>query len=427
MLLRMKRKVKPLGRVAGASSPRVLRRLNARRVLDHAWGSRAFTASDLMSTTGLTRATVIGVCDELVRTGWLNELGDARAVGDYEKGRPARRYSLRADAAVVIGVDAGYDRMSATVADLRGRALAHAEVLIPAQTPQTIGRLAGSEARRALARRVVDEALQSAAVDQGNVLALTVGVPAPVDADGGSPAFDTGFWQLMNPGLGQLFADSAQIVTVENDANLAAIAERTSANGSGQDVDSYIAMLLGEGIGAGLMIDRRLIRGRHGGAGEMRFLDHVAGVGSSDGLALLARRWATDAIRFGDLPATSALGRLDPETLSESDVTGAAESGDAAAAEILDRLAARLAQICMVLGDLLDVDRIIVGGSVVNSMPAVVHGASATLAGSDDPSTPELVASALGAAAVGTGAVEHALTLVRERVFELLPGSRDVG
>ncbi|MCU1442685.1 MAG: hypothetical protein JWQ59_835 [Cryobacterium sp.] len=52
----------------------------------------AFTASDLMSTTGLTRSTVIGVCDELVRVGWLNELGDARAVGDYQKGRPARRY-----------------------------------------------------------------------------------------------------------------------------------------------------------------------------------------------------------------------------------------------------------------------------------------------------------------------------------------------
>ncbi|MCU1442861.1 MAG: hypothetical protein JWQ59_1011 [Cryobacterium sp.] len=426
MFLRMKRKVKPLERVAGASSPRVLRRLSARRVLDHAWGSQAFTASDVMSTTGLTRATVIGVCDELVRKGWLNELGNARAVGDYEKGRPARRYSLREDAAVVIGVDAGYDRMSATVADLRGQALAHAEVLIPAQTPQSIGRLAGADARRALARRVVDEALQSAAMDQGNVLALTVGVPAPVNADGASPAFDTGFWQLMNPGLGQLFADSAQIVTVENDANLAAIAERTSAEGRGRDVDSYIAMLVGEGIGAGLMIDKRLIRGRHGGAGEMRFLDHVEGVGSSDGLALLARRWATDAIRFGGLPATSALGRLDPETLSESDVARAAESDDPAAAEILDRLAARLAQICMVLGDLLDVNRIIVGGAVVHSMPAIVHGASAILAGSDDPSTPELVASALGAAAVGTGAVQHALALVRERVFELLPGSRDV-
>jgi predicted NBD/HSP70 family sugar kinase len=419
-------KVNTLDRVVTASSPRVLRRLNARRVLEYAWETRAFTASDVMSSTGLTRSTVIGVCDELVRIGWLIELRDARAVGDYQKGRPARRYALRDEAAVVIGVDAGYDRMSATVADLRGKALGHAEVLIPAQTPQSIGRLAGAEARRALARGVVDDALESAGVRPDSVLALTVGVPAPVDSGGGSPAYDTGFWQLMNPGLGQLFADSAQIVTVENDANLAAIAERSSSDGRGRDADSYIAMLVGEGIGAGLMIDRRLVRGRHGGAGEMRFLDYVDGVGSSNGLALLARRWATEAIRSGDLPAGSALGRLHPETLTESDVAHAADSGDQAAAEIITSLALRLARICTVLGDLLDVDRIIVGGSVANSLPTVIQRAGAILSGSEDPSAPELVASALGAEAVGAGAVEHALNVVREHIFELRPGARQL-
>lgn len=421
-----RRKVNPVDRPGSASSPRVLRRLNARRILDYAWGTRAFTASDVMSSTGLTRSTVIGVCDELVRTGWLIELRDARAVGDYSKGRPARRYSLHDDAAVVVGVDAGYDHMSASVADLRGRTLGRAEAPIPARTPQSIGRLADADARRALARRVVSEAIDAAEIDPQHVLALTVGVPAPVDADGRSPAYDTGFWQLMNPGLGELFAGSAPIITVENDANLAAIAERSSADGRGKDVDSYIAMLVGEGIGAGLMIDRRLIRGRRGGAGEMRFLDHVDGVGSSDGLALLARLWATEAIASGALPEDSALARLHPEVLDESDVAHAAESGDKAAARILERLAARLAQICFVLGDLLDVDRIIIGGSIVDTLPAVIQRAGTILAGSDDPAAPELVASALGAAAVGTGAVDHALTLVRERAFELIPRARSV-
>lgn len=422
----LNRKVNPVDRPAGASSPRVMRRLNAQRVLEYAWGVRAFTASDVMSSTGLTRSTVIGVCDELVRTGWLTELSDARAVGDYQKGRPARRYSLHDDAAVVIGVDAGYDRMSATVADLRGKPLGRADAPIPASTPQSIDRLADAEERRAMARRVVDDALESAGVEPGTPLALTIGVPAPVDAHGTSPVYDTGFWQLVNPGLGEVLADSARIVTVENDANLAAIAEQSSADGRGKDVDAYIAMLVGEGIGAGLMIDRRLIRGRRGGAGEMRFLDHVEGVGSPNGLGLLARLWATEAILGGDLPAHSAMGLLHPESLNESDVARAAESGDAAAAAILERLAARLAQICFVLGDLLDVDRIIIGGSVVESLPTVIQRADAILAESDDPTAPELVASALGAAAVCTGAVEHALSLVRERAFELLPRTRSV-
>lgn len=379
-----------------------------------------------MSSTGLTRSTVIGVCDELVRTGWLKELGDARAVGDYQKGRPARRYSLREEAAVVVGVAAGYDRMSATVADLRGRTLGESSVAIPARTPQSIERLADADDRRRLARRVFDEALASSGVELASVLALTVGVPAPVNADGHSPAYDTGFWQLMNPNMREVFNGAAHIVTMENDANLAAIAERSSPEGRGRDVDSYIAMLVGEGIGAGLMIDRRLIRGRRGGAGEMRFLDHVHGVGSPDGLAYLARLWATEAILSGELPEGSALRTLHPENLSELDVARAAASGDVAANEIITRLAARLAQMCFVLGDMLDVDRIVVGGAMVNSLPTVIEQAGEILAASDDPTAPELVASALGAAAVGTGAVEHALSLVREHAFELLPNARSV-
>lgn len=402
----------------------MLRALNARRILEHAWISAAFTASDVMEATGLTRSTVIGVCDELVGTGWLEELSDARVVGDYRKGRPARRYALRDRAGVVVGVDAGYDRIAATVADLRGRSIGRAEVGIPAQTPQSVDRLADIGTRRSLTRSMVDDALAQAGTEPGVVLAITVGVPAPVDADGLSP--DRGFWQLMNPDLGALFVDDAPIVTVENDANLAAIAEQSSAVGQGRDVDSYIAMIVGEGIGSGLMIDRRLVRGRRGGAGEMRFLDYVDDVNSANGLSLLARQWATEAIRSGELPAGSDLARLDPSRVTARDVTTVAEAGDAAALAIVERLAARLVRICIVIGDLLDVDRIVVGGSATTSLPTVIERASRLLEESDDPTAPELVASALGREAVSTGAIAHALSAVQDLAFELAPSTRVV-
>jgi predicted NBD/HSP70 family sugar kinase len=424
MLLPRPGKVKALERLGFATSPRVMRRLNARRVLEYAWGTAAFTASDVMATTGLSRSTVIGVCDELVGTGWLQELGDARVVGDYRKGRPARRYSLREDAAVVIGLDAGYDRMSATVADLRGRAIGGAEVSLSTTSPAQ-SFIAGADERLLAARRVVDRALSSALVAPGSVRAVTVGVPAPVSIHGSPPGNDSRFWRLMNPGYGSLFAGAAPIVSVENDANLAAIAERAAAADQGQgQADSYIALLVGEGIGAGLMLDGRLVRGRHGGAGEMRFLDHVTGVGSADGLALCARRWAAELIRSGALPRHSALGRLDAASLTEGDVALAAASGDPAAAAIQDRLAGRLARIGLVLGGLLDVDRIIVGGSVVHTMPGVIRRANDILADSGDPTSPALLASALGDAAVRSGAIQHALGLVRETVFDLEPVPR---
>lgn len=379
-----------------------------------------------MTATGLTRATVIGLCDDLIERGWLDELRNARAAGTYGKGRPARRYALRDQAGVVVGVDAGFDRMSATVADLRGRVLGRAEEHILAGTPESIERLADAATRRRMARSVFDAALAESGIDASRILAVTIGVPSPIDAAGESPSHPTGFWQLMNPGLLEMFAGCAPLVTVENDANLAAIAERASKQGGGRDVDSYVVMLVGEGIGAGLMIDRRLVRGRRGGAGEMRFLDYVDGVRSANGLALVARQWGSEAIRSGTLPPASPLALLDPNTLTAGDVTDAAANGDDAADGILNRLAERLARICIVLGDLLDVDRVIVGGAATVSLPTVIDRAAQLILASDDPTAPDLVPSALGLEAVGTGAVEHALSLVRERALELRPSSSSV-
>jgi predicted NBD/HSP70 family sugar kinase len=247
-------------------------------------------------------------------------------------------------------------------------------------------------------------------------------VPAPVDRDGASPAEDW-FWSLTNPGYANLFDGAAELVTVENDANLAAIAERSAPAGGGRDVDSFIALIVGEGLGAGLMLDGRLVRGRRGGAGELRFLDRVEGVGSADGVALLARRWAVEAIRAG-LPADSALGRLDPHGLDEAAVGDAALAGDPAAIDIIDRLAARLARICLLLGDLLDVDRVVVSGAAAESLPTVITRAAAILDESDDPTVPELRRSELGDRCVSLGAIEHALAQVRERALDLTPTVR---
>ena len=411
-----------MDRIDAATSPQVLRRVNARRILDYAWRVGVFTATDAMAATGLTRSTVIGVCDELLRHGWLDELDDARAVGAYTKGRPARRYALRARAAVVVGVDAGYDHVSATVADLRGTPLGRHGVVIPAPGPGRVERLADAEQRRSLARDAVRGALADGGVDPTEVLAITVAVPAPVDKDGASPAEDW-FWSITNPDYAALFRAAAGLVTVENDANLAAIAEQSAPDGGGRDVESCIALIVGEGMGAGLMIDGRLVRGRRGGAGELRFLERVEGVGSPEGLALLARRWAIDAIDAG-LPAGSALGALDPETLDEAAVGAAALAGDPAAIGIVDRLADRLARICLVLGDLLDVDRIIVSGAAAESLPVVIERAAELLEGSDDPTAPELRRSALGERCVTIGAIEHALGLVRDRALDLAPTAR---
>ena len=80
--------------LANGSSPAPSpRQANLAAVARFAWDAAAFTASEAMAAVGLTRSTTIDVIDDLVERRILRELPNARAAGDYSKGRPARRFA----------------------------------------------------------------------------------------------------------------------------------------------------------------------------------------------------------------------------------------------------------------------------------------------------------------------------------------------
>ncbi|MGP5414974.1 ROK family protein [Brachybacterium paraconglomeratum] len=429
----------------GVSSPQLMRRANRQALLQHALGAEAFTAADAMAATGLTRATVLGVCAELEQAGWLEE-APAERDGAVPRGRPARRFSLRAQAGVLLAVDAGQHTLAARAADLRGRELA-AERLVLDDAPLVGDDLeAGAaaaerrlEALRALLDRVSARAVARGPVDAAGAadtggaagaadgrgasdafgaprLLTVVGVPAPVDAAGRSPSGDAGYWPAMNPGLVDALDGP---VLVENDANLAALAERAHLALSGADADHLAALLMGERFGAGLVVDGRLLRGADGGAGEMRFLDAVLGDRrGADGVAALARRWALEALEAGETSA--ALSALPPAELGAKDVFLAARDGDALARAVLERIGDRLARIAMILSSLIAVDTVVVAGAIAEAIDPVLEHAREALPRIGTPPLPQLRASSLGRDVVVRGALELALTHLREDPLALL-------
>lgn len=417
----------------GVSSPQLMRRANRQALLQHALGAEAFTAADAMAATGLTRATVLGVCAELEQAGWLEE-APAERDGAAPRGRPARRFSLRARAGILLAVDAGQHTLAARAADLRGRELA-AERLVLEDAPLVGDDLeAGAaaaerrlEALRALLDRVsaragaVDALTAAGAADgRGTAgaprLLTVVGVPAPVDAGGRSPSGDAGYWPAMNPGLVDALDGP---VLVENDANLAALAERAHLALSGADADHLAALLMGERFGAGLVVDGRLLRGADGGAGEMRFLDAVLGDHrGADGVAALARRWALEALEAGETSA--ALSALPPAELGAKDVFLAARDGDALARAVLERIGDRLARIAMILSSLIAVDTVVVAGAIAEAIDPVLEHAREALPRIGTPPLPQLRASSLGRDVVVRGALELALTRLHEDPLALL-------
>ncbi|WP_129667458.1 ROK family protein [Phytoactinopolyspora endophytica] len=403
-----------------ANSSQLVRQANAAAVLRSVWDTAPFTASEVMATTGLTRSTVLGLCDELVARRWITELEDARTAGQYQKGRPARRYIFNARAAHLVGVDAGHHRVTASVADLRGKTVARI-----ARPLRSDGH--DPEARLADVQAAVDDALRKAGAMESSVLAAVIGVPAPTDTQGLSPLADERhFWPRMNPGFVDAFARSAQTVVVENDANLAAVAE--GAVGAGVGLSSFATLLSGERFGAGLIVDGNLLKGRFGGAGEMRLLDIVEGVGSTDGLGYVARELVRQAVDAGDVSAGSPLARTAPDALDAADVFDAAELGDRVADTILDKLADRLARVCAVITALLDVERIIVGGAIAPALNPVVERATERLGAYIHPPVPTIVASTLGADSVSIGAVGRALATLKDHPldFTLRPAEATV-
>jgi predicted NBD/HSP70 family sugar kinase len=309
----------------------------------------------------------------------------------------------------VLGIDAT-DRVTVRVADLRGDRVAEAsEPLAHVSVP------AGE--RVAAVRRAADAALVAAAVDPARVLAVTVGVPTPVDADGRPVGREAYLPGLPGRDLGtEIGGRNGWPVVLENDANLAALGERWRGVAAG--VDDLVVMVADERLGSGLFLGGRPVRGHAGGAGELRVLELIERVGSTYGIAYLVRTLGAEAVarwcrgtgrprRRGRLLWTMAGG--DPAKVETATVLEAARAGDEVALEIVDEVANRMAHAVAALAGMLDPELVVISGAVADEGDLFLDRIRARLLPDLIDNPPRLAMSTLGDQAVVTGAVRLAL------------------
>ncbi len=384
-------------------------------VLDFAWAAGEFTATEVMAGTSLTRSTAIDAMDTLLDAALLRELPNARAVGSYRSGRPARRFALSPDLGVVVGIDAGDTHLAVTVADPLETTLVHHRIEVdPTHS---------AEERRGTIISALGAALAEAGVPREDVLALCVGVAAPVDRNGISPPHPDGFWERTNPGLAEALRDWAPVVEIKNDAQLAAIAE--GAVGAASGCRDYVALLASERFGGGVVVDGHVLHGAHGGVGEGVVFDHIIGVGSAFGLSYSVRNHAQAAVDAGEIDRDSAVGRIvAAERIDPRLVLTLAASGDEDAMLVTERVGATVARIVGVLGSMYDPARVIVCGAVAESVEPVLAAARRMLPGELHLPAPELLASELGAEVVSIGAVATARRAAREQAVPRLAEQR---
>lgn len=388
-------------------------RASTTAVLEFAWDAGVFRADHVISGVGLTRSTALSALDSLIDIGLIQELPSAGVEDGYRMGRPARRFQLRAEAGVVIGIDAGDYRITVVACDLAGRLLAEEHMGL-------IGFYAGGETedRQGAVLRVIEAALTSCGRSRSDVIGVAVGVPAPVDSDGRSPSHTRGFWQQMNADLQEALGREFPAVRVENDAALAAVAE--SSLGEARGCDDFVAMMIGRRLGAGVFLGGRLVRGGHGAVGELQAFAQVTGVGGAQGFGLRAERWLEHALEEGRVPDGHPWARLRGAELKAEDVLGAATLDDPVARPMLDELGETLGRVCGVVARFYDPTKIVVCGATADALGDVLELARGWIQREPELLPVEIVASELGGDVVSLGAASAAREAARDVVLPLL-------
>ncbi|MFJ9713317.1 ROK family protein [Streptomyces sp. NPDC101234] len=231
-----------------------MRRRNLARVMHAVSAEGSLSRAAVASRIGLTRAAVSTLVDELVRWGLLEELGPERP---NRVGRPGSALAVSGHGPAGIGAEVGVDHLAVCAVDLRGevRARAVRHGTNRGRDPQPV-----VEELTALVRRVVADAERDGLWPAG----LAVAVPGLVDRDGHTVVHapnldwhDTDLGALLPAGLP---------LTVDNEANFGALAELWLGDATPRDFLHVSAEI---GIGAAVVVDGQLLRGRRGFAGEL--------------------------------------------------------------------------------------------------------------------------------------------------------------
>ena len=230
--------------------PEDARRANRAHILQAITEQSGLSRADLARATGLTKVTVSDVVAELIDTGLVGETGPT--VG-ARPGKPSTGLELITDARDVLAIDlSDKDMLRGAVVSLAG---------VPTRVIERPLDGAVGEPARATALELARDLL---AVATNPVLGLGVGTPGIVDATGtvvSAPNLD---WHRLP--LSVYLAEILDIpVLVQNDANVAVLAERRFAGFSGD----LVRIHLSRGVGAGLLIAGHLVGGAYGDAGEI--------------------------------------------------------------------------------------------------------------------------------------------------------------
>ncbi|MFI0259968.1 ROK family transcriptional regulator [Streptomyces sp. NPDC017056] len=376
--------------------------MNDRAALDLLVSRGPLTRTQIGELTGLSKPTASQLLARLEAAGLVRTTGNVT-------GRPgpnAQLYEVNPDAAYVAALAVDQGGISAVVADVTGQVLGEERVgtdAVDEDAPRRTAQLVAS---------AVDGALAKAGLGRERLHGAVIGTPGALDPQTGVLRYAPHLpgWharELKDELAGVLGVP----IVIENDVNLAAVAEQH--DGAAQGFDDFVLVWADEGVGAAIVLGGRFLRGATGGAGEIGYMPLPG--------APLARGGDRDAARpdggggFQRLVGSPSV----VELARECGVAGArtvddALSDDGVRAEVARRLTTGLAAVIAVV----DPRLVVLSGEVAQA------GGEALRALVEEEFTglvlprPELRISDIQGNPILIGALQTALAEARDAVFD---------
>jgi predicted NBD/HSP70 family sugar kinase len=386
-------------------TPRLLRELNDRAALELLLSGGPMTRAQLGERTGLSKVTASQLLARLEDRGLVEVTGE-QAGG---RGPNAALYGVVPSSAYVAGLHVEHDEVSAGVADVTGRVVTQISV-DPNGTGNPVQLVRGAIGRACGAAGIAPDALR----------AFVIGTPGVLDPSTGDmrlavnlPAWHEGVHDALR-------ADLGKPVTIENDVNLAAMAER--AAGAAQGTDDFVLVWIGVGLGLATMLGGRLHRGVGGAAGEIGYLP-VPGVPLPQDVthpatgafqSLVGGQAVLPLAASYGFEAATAAGAVGAAVEALGDSAGSARGpAEQFLAELASRVATGVAAICVVL----DPGLVVLGGEVGRAGGTALAGRVAAEVGRISPAKPEVVPTGISGGPVLRGAILAAVDQARAELL----------
>lgn len=391
-------------------TPRVIREENRGVLLRLIEAVGPVSRAQLARLTNLSGPSVSATVDDLLVRGLVREVGSGQSTG----GRRPTMVEYNSALGYIVGVDLGGTNLKLAVTDMSARIMCRLEVPTQANREADGAMLSLMEA--------IPRVIKDVGASWDKVIAIGVGAPGVADLDRGevsvAPAMG---WNKMP--LARRLMDAFGVPAyVENDVNAMAIGELVY--GAGRLYKNFVFVAIGTGIGAGIVINGELYRGRDNASGEVGYIIVDSSwergwqgefgcwesLASAQGIVNLAKR------RLSEAREKSELSDVPLDALTAETVCAAARQGDPLAKGVMAEVARHLANGLASMTVILNPEAVLIGGGVARAGSAlfdpVVERVKVLV-----PYVPRILPSEFGDDAGIVGAAAIAIQQVKQRLL----------